>query len=75
MALRENSTNLWFPDEGRMTHISLVLREIWDTTNVNRWMDRMNREMWGTRPSPGNEGSLRYRSLNLSMDAGCYTAT
>ena len=25
-----------FPDEGRVPHISLVFREMWDTANVDR---------------------------------------
>ena len=39
-SLRENliyeSGYLWFPHEGRVPHISLVFREMWDTTNVDR---------------------------------------
>ena len=27
---------LWFRDEGRVPHISLVFREMWDTANVDR---------------------------------------
>jgi hypothetical protein len=27
---------LWFPHKGRVAHISLVFREMWDTTDVNR---------------------------------------
>jgi hypothetical protein len=26
----------WFPDEGRVPHISLVFREMWDTADVDR---------------------------------------
>ena len=33
---------LWFPDEGRVPHISLVFREMWDTTDVGRKVHRMN---------------------------------
>ena len=58
---------LWFPHEGRVPHISLVCREMWDTTDVDGQVHRMNRvleegavvshisrktsEIWGTRPS------------------------
>ncbi len=48
---RENidlSSCLWLPDEGRVPHISLVFREMWDTTNVDRSMHRMNRESKGS---------------------------
>ena len=34
-------------DQGRVPHISLVFREMWDTTNVDRSMHRMNRESKG----------------------------
>ena len=62
-SLRENC---WFEYKGRVPHISLVFREMWDTTDVDRSVHRMNREsrggavvshisrktseMWGTRP-------------------------
>jgi hypothetical protein len=26
---------LWFPGEGRVPHISLVFREMWETTDVD----------------------------------------
>jgi len=26
----------WFPHKGRVPHISLVFREMWDTTDVDR---------------------------------------
>src|ERR1700721_2459241 len=29
---------LWFPDEGRVPHISLVFREMWDTTVPSLWL-------------------------------------
>ena len=57
---------LWFPHQGRVPHISLVFREMWETADVDRQVHRMNREltegavvshisrktseMWGTRP-------------------------
>jgi hypothetical protein len=28
--------NSWFPDKGRVAHISLVFREMWDTKDVDR---------------------------------------
>jgi hypothetical protein len=34
-SLRENSA-LLFPSNGRVPHISLVFREMWDTTEVDR---------------------------------------
>ncbi len=39
---------LWLPDEGRVPHISLVFREMWDTANVDRSVHRTNRnsEEW-----------------------------
>src|ERR1700691_3540947 len=37
----------WFPDEGRVPHISLVFREMWDTTSVDRSMHWINRESEG----------------------------
>ncbi len=33
----------WFPHEGRVRHISLVFREMWDTADVDRYVHRMNR--------------------------------
>ncbi len=39
--------HLWFLDEGRVPHISLVFREMWDTTNVDRSTPRMNQESEG----------------------------
>ena len=54
-----------------MPHISLVFREMWDTTNVDvqcigriksrregavvSHISRKTSEMWGTRPSSGNQ--------------------
>ena len=38
---------LWFPHEGRVPHISLVFREMWDTTDVDRLVHGMNRESEG----------------------------
>ena len=32
----------WFLDEGRVPHISLVFREMWDTTNLDRLLHRMD---------------------------------
>jgi hypothetical protein len=31
---KELDDRLWFPDQGRVAHISLVFREIWDTTSL-----------------------------------------
>ena len=53
-----NETNLLtvrlpcFPHEGRVPHISLVLREMWDTTNVDRSMHRTDRESEGRAADP-----------------------
>ena len=38
---------LWFPHEGRVPHISLVCREMWDTTDVDGQVHRMNRVVRG----------------------------
>jgi hypothetical protein len=38
---------LSFPHGGRVPHISLVFREMWDTTDVDRSVHRMNRESEG----------------------------
>jgi hypothetical protein len=48
----------WFPHEGRVPHISLVFREMWDTTNVEHSVHRMNRE------SEGKSGGIPHLAKN-----------
>ena len=36
-----------FPDGGRVPHISLVFREMWDTTDVDRSVYRVNLQLEG----------------------------
>ena len=38
---------LWLPYEGRVPHISLVFREMWDTINVDRSVHGTNPESEG----------------------------
>src|ERR1700677_2873024 len=38
---------LWFPHKGRVAHISLVFREMWDSADVDRQMHRVKRESEG----------------------------
>ncbi len=38
----EAQPHVSFPNEGRVSHISLVFREMWDTTDVYRKVHRMN---------------------------------
>ena len=38
---------LRFPDKGRVPHVSLVFREMWDITDVDRSVHRMNQESEG----------------------------
>ena len=46
---------LWFPHEGRVPHTSLVFRETWDTSDVDRSVHRMNRESEGRCSGKGTE--------------------
>jgi hypothetical protein len=64
----------WFPNQRRVPHISLVFREMWDTTfpltldssdtsrrsaSVVSHISRKTSEIWGTRRWLGNEISGR----------------
>ena len=36
-----------FPNQGRVPHISLVFREMWDATDLDRQAHRMDRKLEG----------------------------